>query len=354
MYKYALLFLLMILTVACSENGENQEETEPNSKTTQGSDMEILASELRSPWDIEVSGDTFYITERAGNIVTWTESEGRVRESVNTKEAVHQQGEGGLLGFELRPDFEESREAFVYHTYQNNGETKNRVIVIRLENEGWEEVDVLLENIPGSRIHNGGRIKIGPDQKLYVTTGDAGNQQTAQQEDSLAGKILRMSLDGSIPDDNPFGNSYVYTSGHRNPQGLAWTEENEMYASEHGSDAHDEINKIEAGNNYGWPEIRGDEEREGMVTPIFHTGTDTWAPSGIAINESKLFVASLRGQALRIMDLKALEPEIVTDDYGRIRDVIIENDALFFITNNTDGRGTPSEDDDRLVRMNLP
>ncbi|SEA07253.1 Glucose/arabinose dehydrogenase, beta-propeller fold [Thalassobacillus cyri] len=351
MAKLLFLFLSLILVTGCSSSNEPPETKTPDENNSKRSTIEVLTANLNSPWDIEIAGDTFFITEREGNIISWAAGTNQERQQVITKKAIHQQGEGGLLGFQLRPDFSETKEAYVYHTYRQDGATKNRVIVIRLEDGQWREVDVVLEDIPGSSFHNGGRMKIGPDNKLYITTGDASDQRLAQQVESLAGKILRMNLDGSIPEDNPFENSYVYTLGHRNPQGIAWTEDGEMYASEHGSSAHDEINKIEAGSNYGWPVIKGDEEQEGMVTPIFHTGTDTWAPSGVAIEDNRLYIASLRGQALRAMDLNELEPMIITDEYGRIRDVTIENGDIYFINNNTDGRGSPATNDDRLFKV---
>jgi glucose/arabinose dehydrogenase len=229
----------------------------------------------------------------------------------------------------------------------------NRLVRLKKEKEGWAETAVLLEEIPGSHIHNGGRVKIGPDGKIYVTTGDAAVPEWAQDVESLAGKILRLEMDGSIPKDNPYPNSPVFSYGHRNPQGLAWDEKGHLYASEHGSDAHDELNKIEAGKNYGWPMIRGDEKKAGMESPVFHTDGETWAPSGIAYHHGRLYVAGLRGEAVYAYELAAGKAGIFQEGHGRIRDVWMEGNELFFVTCNTDGRGTPAENDDRLLKVTL-
>lgn len=256
-----------------------------------------------------------------------------------------------MLGLELIP--ETDLEAYAYHTYEENGKILNRLIRIEKGRDDWIEKSELLASIPGAQIHNGGRVKIGPDEKLYVTAGDVANPDSAQDLDILSGKILRLEQDGSIPEDNPFTNSLVYSYGHRNPQGIAWDEKEQMYATEHGQSAHDEINKIEPGKNYGWPDIQGDEKKAGMITPIFQTNGNTWAPSGTAYHNGKLYIATLRGEAVRVYDLINNVPSILTEGNGRIRDVLIENDILYFITNNTDGRGTPSENDDRLLSVEL-
>lgn len=213
-------------------------------------------------------------------------------------------GEGGLLGFKLLPGFKDHHRAVAYHTYEEEGSIMNRIIEIERNSEQWEETSVLLEDIPGAQFHNGGRIEIGPDDQIYVTTGDSLNESLAQDPESLAGKILRLSTDGAAAEDNPFDSSYVYSYGHRNPQGLTWNEEGELYATEHGPDNHDEVNLIQPGQNYGWPEIVGDEERDGMVTPLFETGRNTWAPSGVVFYRDELIIASLRGSGYEIVSFR--------------------------------------------------
>ncbi|XBO86866.1 PQQ-dependent sugar dehydrogenase [Bacillus licheniformis] len=193
------------------------------------------------------------------------------RMQLQLKRPVHQEGEGGLLGFVLHPDFKNNQEAYVYHTYKDGDHLKNRIIKLTLDRLTWTETEELLADLPGGVIHNGGRMAIGPDQKLYITTGDAGEREWAQQPEKMAGVILRMELDGTIPADQPFSSSYVYSFGHRNPQGLAWIGR-QLYSSEHGQSGYDEVNKIKPGANYGWPVIEGSDEKQGMKAPLIHSG----------------------------------------------------------------------------------
>jgi glucose/arabinose dehydrogenase len=243
--------------------------------------------------------------------------------------------------------------AFAYHTYKKDGKTLNRIISLKLKDHTWKEEKVLLDGIPGGMVNNGGRIKIGPDGMLYATTGDVGQSSNAQKLDSLAGKILRMNVNGGIPADNPFKNSYIYTYGHRNPQGLAWDNGKNLYSSEHGESGHDEINLIQAGKNYGWPVIQGDEEAKDMIKPLIQSGYETWAPSGMAFNDGKLFVASLAGKKIFTYNLANKQFQEFYGDAGRLRDVLVENNELYTITSNRDKRGKPTEKDDRLIHLSL-
>jgi glucose/arabinose dehydrogenase len=311
-----------------------------------------LASQLEIPWSITKHRNSFYITERSGTIVQIRKRKMNRKKLILTKQ-VHHEGEGGLLGMVLAPNFQRTRNAYVYHTYQENGNTLNRVIQITKKRRCWVEKKVLLDKIPGSITHNGGRIKIGPDRHLYVTTGDAGEADKAQDLQTLHGKILRMTLKGGIPSNNPFPNSYVYSYGHRNPQGLGWAENGKLYSSEHGPLGHDEINQIEKGKNYGWPEIIGDETRPNMVAPLYHSGNDTWAPSGLSVYRDAIYVAGLRGQRILKFSLSIKKIETFFEGEGRLRDIFIKNDNLFVITNNTDGRGRPRLGDDRLLKIKL-
>lgn len=348
--KYIVVGICALSLVACQAE-EKSQEAEPvtNDQTDRG---EVITKNLDVPWDINKAGDSFYISERRGTIVNVLADGTKEEMPLRLDKQVVQQGEGGLLGFLLHPDFDANRLAFLYHTYEDQGRF-NRVITVKLEDNIWTEQDVLINRIPGSNIHNGGRLEIGPDQLLYISTGDAANESSAQDRNSLAGKILRMNLDGSIPSDNPFANSYIYSYGHRNPQGMTWAEDGTMYAAEHGSRAYDEINLIKKGSNYGWPVIRGDEQKAGMEKPLFHSGKDTWAPSGLRYNNEKLYMAGLRGEQIREFDLKKGTSRIYKDGVGRVRDLMIEENALYFVTNNTDGRGTPEPDDDKLYRADM-
>ena len=358
-FLYVLLAMLMVIAGCSGGDDETKPAGEVNPKPedkeaiAQADQLEVVAENLKVPWSINKSGETFYLSERPGSVVK-VEGGNTERQKVSFKKELSQAAEAGFLGFVLAPDFEQSNKAFAYYTYENGTGQFNRIVELTLKNNEWVEGKLLLDKIPSGRFHHGGRLKIGPDGKLYATAGDAAtNPEIAQDLGSLGGKILRLNLDGSVPADNPFENSFVYSYGHRNPQGLAWSKDGIFYASEHGPSAHDEINLIEAGNNYGWPEITGDDTKQGMETPIFQSGSNTWAPSGMAAVNGKLYVATLRGNALREFDPVAKTTREVVTGLGRIRDVIVEGDDLYFISNNTDGRGTPSEGDDKLYRMKL-
>lgn len=317
------------------------------------SELEAVASNLKTPWAIEKIGETFYITERQGNIVKI--ENGQVeRQNVELEKELSQANEAGLLGFVLDPDFENSNLAYAYYTYEDSSGQFNRIVNLILKENTWNEDSVLLDKIPSGRVHHGGRLEIGPDNKLYATAGDATETSLAQDKNALAGKILRLNLDGFIPNDNPFQNSYVYSYGHRNSQGIVWAPDGTMYASEHGNNRNDEINRIEPGQNYGWPVIEGNVSQEGMMTPIFTSGNDTtWAPSGMDFYDGKLYVAALRGTALLAFDIEKKEYREVITGLGRIRDVYIEGEMLYFVTNNTDGRGNPQPNDDKLYKISF-
>lgn len=359
MKKILMGYLLGILfLVGCSANEQQnssneQEDTQQEQLSLPVEALDVIAGNLDVPWSIEKLDNTFYLTERSGSIVEI--ENGKVeRQTVELEQEVSTASEAGLLGFVLAPDFSESNLAYAYYTYEGSDGQYNRIVTLRLEDNVWREESLLLDQIPSGAYHHGGRMKIGPDGYLYATAGDASESEIAQDPDSLGGKILRMNLDGSIPSDNPFLNSYVYSYGHRNSQGLTWTSDETLYASEHGNDANDEINRIEAGQNYGWPTIEGNEDQEGMVTPQFTSGDEsTWAPSGMDNYNGNLYVAALRGSAVLEFDLETGEYREVISDLGRIRDVLVDDEYLYFISNNRDGRGTPEENDDRFYRIPL-
>ncbi|KKB38476.1 PQQ-dependent sugar dehydrogenase [Bacillus thermotolerans] len=348
------MFVACILLAGCTSTKERPPQEEAVSTDTEPvQSEEVIATQMQIPWNITKASDRFIISQRGGSIVLIGPDDTKEETRLHLKQEIAHEGEGGLLGFVLDPDFSKNRLAYVYHTYNEESRIQNRIIQVRYEGDGWHEIKELLSGIPGGSIHNGGRLAIGPDNKLYATAGDAGEARTAQEPEVLSGKILRMNLDGSIPEDNPFSQSYVYTLGHRNPQGMAWDERGRMYAAEHGQRAHDEINLIEPGRNYGWPIIEGDEQQEGMEIPLFHSGEETWAPSGMDYQDGKLFVAALRGEKLLVFDLEHQTEEVFYSGAGRLRDVYIDDNSLYVITNNTDGRGNPSEEDDRLIRLPL-
>lgn len=331
-----MLLLATLLLVGCNE------EDVPNDE------LQIVAQQLSAPWAIDKHDGTFYVTERTGAIVAITGNDA-VRQQVILKRELSTASEAGLLGFVLSPQFADTNEAFAYYTYEGNGQ-HNRIVKLQLDGNMWHETDVLLDNIPSGAFHHGGRLKLGEDGHLYATAGDASNPALAQQLDSLGGKILRLTTDGDVPSDNPFDSSYVFSYGHRNPQGLAWRED-ELYASEHGQQANDEINAIIAANNYGWPLIEGQQQESDMETPLFTSGDDTWAPSGMAYYNGELYIAALRGEAIFAFSLDDNTMRTVVEGVGRIRDVYVDEDTLYFITNNTDGRGTANKQHDILYAL---
>ncbi|WP_373232731.1 sorbosone dehydrogenase family protein [Cohnella sp.] len=338
------ILFAILLIAGCSANEQQDPVVE---------ELEIIGENLQVPWSIVKLGNTFYLTERPGSIAKIENGEIE-RQRVELEKELVTASEAGLLGFALAPDFTKSNLAYAYYTYHDDSGQFNRIVTLRLDDSVWREESLLLDHIPSGSYHHGGRLKIGPDEKLYATAGDASKSDIAQDPNGLGGKILRMNLDGSIPSDNPFPNSYVYSYGHRNPQGIAWSVDGTLYASEHGSNANDEINKIVAGQNYGWPIIQGYEQQDGMVTPLFTSEDEaTWAPSGMDIYNDKLYVAALRGSAVLEFDLETGEQREVITGLGRIRDVQIEDNILYFISNNTDGRGMPQENGDKLYRISL-
>jgi glucose/arabinose dehydrogenase len=329
--------------------------------------VQVVASGLEVPWALAFAPDgSIYVTERPGRLARIQDA--RVERIADIPD-VAQRTEGGLLGLALDPQFATNRLLYLYFTYGDG--TKNRVVRYRIADQGLADARVLVDGIPGAPFHDGGRIAFGPDGNLYITTGDAINPGSAQDLTSLAGKILRVRADGSIPDDNPFPSSPVYSYGHRNPQGLAWGADGTLYATEHGPSGpgadccHDEVNRIEAGKNYGWSETRrsfseggppsGKLGMPGLIDPIMESGpSDTWAPAGAAVVDHTLYFGGLRGQALFALDLQ--NPSKVhthfRGEFGRIRDVVLGPDEfLYLTTSNRDGRGNPQPSDDRILRV---
>ncbi|MBB6713222.1 PQQ-dependent sugar dehydrogenase [Clostridium gasigenes] len=331
-------------------------------------EIKVIAEKLYVPWAITISDEgKLYVTERSGSIRIIEDGKLIPQPLITFRAPFVSQGEGGLMGIVLDPNYSLNHYMYVMHSYLEGGRVYNRVVRL-VENNNRASIDrVLLDKIPGGQIHNGGRIKIGPDNRLYITTGDAGNPALAQDPTSTAGKILRIELDGSIPQDNPISNSPVYSLGHRNPQGLAWNSKNVLYESEHGQSAHDEINIIQQGANYGWPMAQGNEGSTEVIIqkPLIHSGEDTWAPSGIAfVNqgpwEGKLLVANLRGQQLLAISFNGNGNGNVVknvefwlkNQYGRLREVIQDKDgSIYLTTNNRDGRGNPNIADDKIIRL---
>ena len=351
--------------VACAE----ERGTTPSEP---GVRVETVATGLEAPWALAFIPDgRIFVTERAGRLRVVTPEGLLDPEPLAEIEGVAAEGEGGLLGLAADPDFDGNRRLYLYHSQPGEKGGRNRVVRMTDSDGSGTDLQVLLDNLPiGTKHHNaghnGGRLAFGPDGKLYVTTGDAAQPELAQDRGSLAGKILRINTDGSIPADNPFPGSPVYSYGHRNPQGLAWNPgTGQLYATEHGASGNDELNLIEPGNNYGWPEVEGSEHGP-FTAPVAVYGSSiapsgaTWYASGaIPPWRNDLLFATLVGTHLHRVGLEADDPrritgqeEVFDDRYGRLRDVQLAPDGeLYLLTSNRDGRGDPTDQDDRVLRV---
>jgi glucose/arabinose dehydrogenase len=280
------------------------------------------------------------------------------------------------MGIAFHPDFATQPYVYAAHSYLQNGELRNRLVRMRWDGQSLGTPEALLSNIPASGIHDGSRLVIGPDRFLYMTTGDASNGNLAQDKNTLAGKVLRLTLDGAPAPGNPFGTS-IYSFGHRNPQGLVFhPTTGALYSTEHGPSDNDEVNRIVAGRNYGWPTVHGacdddvGSERQfcqanDVVEPLV-TWTPTIAPAGadfyladlIPQWKGSLLFTSLRGEALYRLTLSSDGQRVTAKEtlfegqYGRLRDVLVAPDgSVYLATSNRDGRGSPAADDDRILRV---
>jgi len=347
-----------------TSSSEAAAETTENAGADEGPtrvEVGVLATDLEVPWSFAfLPNGAALVTERDSGRLLRVSASGDVREIQSLPE--QGSGEGGLLGVAVSPDYERDGYVYAYYTTQRD----NRVARFRL----GERPEPILTGIPVNSYHDGGRIKFGPDGMLYVTTGDAGDTANSQDRSSLGGKILRLTPDGGVPEDNPFPDSPVYSYGHRNVEGLAWDAEGQLFVSEFGQDTFDEVNRIRPGENYGWPEYEGDggEEAEaaGYVNPITTWSTDQASPSGAEVLvdgaipqwEGDLFVTALRGERLWRLELdpdgNVIErQQLLRDEVGRIRDVAQAPDgSLWVSTSNYDSYGNPVNDqDDRILRL---
>lgn len=348
------LTAIVLITQRNADNTQSNESSNGIATAPEG-DIRTVASNLETSWGISFLPDSdLLVTERSGRVQR-IGSDGVTYEVAGVRET----SEGGLLGIALHPDFDQNKHVYLYSTTDVGGTLTNRVERYRLDGQTLRDRTEILTGIPASANHDGGALAFGPDDKLYVTTGDAGNENAAQDRESLAGKILRINPDGSIPNDNPF-KSTVWSYGHRNPQGIAWDDKGRLWATEHGRSGlrsgYDELNLIEKGANYGWPIIEGDATREGMKTPVIHSGTsDTWAPGGLAYAAGSLYFTGLGGKTLYQAKINSNDTvslsRHLTDQYGRLRAVAVRDNELYFSTSNRDGRGSPVSGDDHIYAI---
>jgi aldose sugar dehydrogenase len=340
-------------------------------------DITVMVENLTIPWDIaflpassaDGSNGKILITERTGNLVLF-DSVAQTTTNIQLPGVEHS-GEGGLLGIVLHPNFATNKYIYLYRTTSYSGSIFNTVSRFVFNNENVSNEKVIIDTIPGAPYHDGGRMAFGPssvkasagkpDYYLYITTGDATKPKSAQDITSLAGKILRLHDDGSIPVDNPFRNA-IYSYGHRNPQGITWDADGRLWSTEHGRSGVlsglDELNYIEPGKNYGWPDSEGDTVLSDTIAPVLHSGPDiTWAPASAVYWDGSIFFGGLRGEALyeailegeRVVELRTH----FSKEYGRIRTVILGPDGMLYITtSNRDNRGDIRIGDDKLIRLN--
>lgn len=328
-----------------------------NNNNNTRSGIQVLAQNLDVPWAIDIAEDgRLFFTERTGRIMAIDKNGSLLSDPVAFIN-VMQNGESGLLGLALHPNFTENHLLYVYHTYSNDSAVLNKVLMLTENDNKIVESKVIIDNIPAAERNDGGRIKFGPDGKLYIATGDARQPELAQDAGSLAGKILRLNSDGSIPEDNPFEGSPVYSYGHRNIQGLAWhplTED--LYASEHGPEGNDEINLIKPGSNYGWPIEDCNAEKFEKPILCFNPAV---APAGMTFAaldrlgyQNDILLATLKAQHIRLVDLESDVESNVLTGFGRIRDIVEAADgSLYVATSNRDGRAVPSQNDDKILRI---
>jgi glucose/arabinose dehydrogenase len=323
--------------------------------------LRTVAEGLSTPWGVAPlpEGDLL-VSSRDEATITRVDGASGKKTELGEVPGVSPAGEGGLMGLALSPDYASDHMVYAYFTSASD----NRVVRMLYDErkpagEQLGAPDTIFKGIPKGYIHNGGRIAFGPDKMLYAGTGESGDTGLSQDTKSPGGKILRMTPEGEPAPGNPFPDSAVYSYGHRNVQGLAWDDKQRLFAAEFGQDTWDELNAIEPGGNYGWPEAEGTSDDAEYRDPTAQWGTDDASPSGIAHAEGSVWMAGLKGQRLWRVPLNGTEASadpqaFLESEYGRLRTVVSAGgDKLWLVTSNTDGRGDPRDGDDRILEIQV-
>ncbi|WP_327272769.1 PQQ-dependent sugar dehydrogenase [Streptomyces sp. NBC_01224] len=324
--------------------------------------VSTLTEGLDSPWGLaELPGGDLLVSSRDKGTITRIDGKSGKKTLLGAVPGVSPGGEGGLLGIAVSPTYGSDHLVYAYFTTESD----NRIARMQYDENGTAPgrllgaPDTILRGIPKGSIHNGGRIAFGPDHMLYAGTGETGDTGLAQDKKSLAGKILRMTPDGQPLHGNPEADSVVYSYGHRNVQGLAWDGQKQLWASEFGQETWDELNRIEPGGNYGWPEVEGKAGKPGFIDPVAQWKTSEASPSGIAFAKGSIWMAGLHGERLWRIPLSGKESlaapqSFLKGKYGRLRTVLAAGgNKLWLVTSNTDTRGTPKPGDDRVLVLEV-
>lgn len=342
-----------------SPSGQAAEATPPAKGSVKV--VRTVTEDLSTPWGLAPLPDgDLLVSSRDEATITRVDTETGKKTELGEVPGVSPAGEGGLMGLALSPDYASDHMIYAYFTSASD----NRIVRMLYEEgkpsgEQLGAPDTVFRGIPKGFIHNGGRIAFGPDKMLYAGTGESGEEGLSQDKESLGGKILRLTPEGDPAPGNPFSNSPLYSYGHRNVQGLAWDSKQRLFAAEFGQDTWDELNAIKPGDNYGWPEAEGKSDNSAYRNPIAQWGTDDASPSGIAYAEGSVWMAGLKGERLWRIPLKGTEASadpqaFLEGEYGRLRTVVpAGGDKLWLVTSETDGRGSPSGGDDRILEVQV-
>ncbi|WP_328396119.1 PQQ-dependent sugar dehydrogenase [Streptomyces sp. NBC_00390] len=323
--------------------------------------VSVLTEDLESPWGVAtLPGGDLLVASRDEGTITRVAADGGKKTVIGSVPGVAPGGEGGLLGLAVSPSFASDHQVYAYFTTASDNRIA-RLLYDEQKPAGQQlgAPDTVLRGIPKGFVHNGGRIAFGPDKMLYAGTGETGETGLAQDKESLGGKILRMTPDGQPVHGNPEADSVVYSYGHRNVQGLAWDAEKRLWAAEFGQDTWDELNMIEPGKNYGWPEVEGKGAKDGFVDPVAQWKTADASPSGIAYAQGSIWMAGLAGKRLWRVPLDGAQPSaepqsFLTEKHGRLRTVLPAGGGrLWLVTSETDTRGTPEPGDDKILLLEV-